>query len=183
MIYLKQKTIQNKIKLLNKKELEIQNKNELNKTLNELYEKEKNINIKSQSLIERENEIFNHLTFPLQDVKKKIIQKNNYLMNQTNKVSIKDCFVFNQQKMEYSNKNKKYYCSICKQYSIAIDTTKIYVSPTILILILNRGKYNIYDIKIDFTETIDISEYVIKKDIPQMTYNLYGVINYIGQSG
>ena len=62
-------------------------------------------------------------------------------------------------------------------------TSKIFSSPNVLILILNRGKGNIYDVKLDFTETIDITQFVLFKDKPQITYNLYGVITHIGQSG
>ena len=126
--------------------------------------------------------IFNCLIFPLQEVKNKknkAIQNKNILNNQKNRVSINDCLFFN----EKINENNKYYCSICEQSSFSIYTTKIYVSPNILILILNRGKDNINDVKMDFTETIDISEFVLQKDIPKITYNLYGVINNNSQSG
>ena len=43
----------------------------------------------------------------------------------------------------------------------------------ILILILNRGKGNIYDVKLDFDEIIDITEYILKKDKPKIIYNLF----------
>ena len=36
--------------------------------------------------------------------------------------------------------------------------------------------------KLDFTETIDITQFVVQKDKPQIIYNLYGVITNIGQS-
>ena len=62
-------------------------------------------------------------------------------------------------------------------------TSKIFSSPNVLVLILNRGKGNIYDVKLDFTETIDLTQFVLQKDKPQMIYNLYGVITHIGQSG
>ena len=65
----------------------------------------------------------------------------------------------------------------------SIYTSKIFVSPNILIIILNRGKGNIYDIKLNFTESIDITQFVLQKDKPQIIYNLYGVITHIGQSG
>ena len=61
--------------------------------------------------------------------------------------------------------------------------SKIYTCPNVLILILNRGKGNIYDVKLDFTEEIDITQFVLKKDTPKIIYNLYGVITHIGQSG
>ena len=62
-------------------------------------------------------------------------------------------------------------------------TNKIFVSPNVLVLILNRGKDNIYNVKLDFNETIDITQFVLQKDSPKIIYNLYGVITHIGQSG
>ena len=50
-------------------------------------------------------------------------------------------------------------------------------------MILNRGKGNIYNVKLDFNETLDISQFVLQKDVLQMIYNLYGVITHIGKSG
>ena len=52
-----------------------------------------------------------------------------------------------------------------------------------MILILNRGKGNIYNVKLDFSERIDLTNFVLRKDKPQLIYNLYGVITLIGQSG
>ena len=58
-----------------------------------------------------------------------------------------------------------------------------YISPNVLVLILNRGKGNIYNVKLNFLETIDITDYVLIKDKPRIIYNLYGVITHYGQSG
>ena len=49
--------------------------------------------------------------------------------------------------------------------------------------ILDRRKGNIYDVKLDFNETIDITQFVQKKDCSQLIFNLYGVITNIGESG
>jgi ubiquitin C-terminal hydrolase len=57
------------------------------------------------------------------------------------------------------------------------------VSPNVLILILNRGKDNKFDVKLNFTETIDITEFVSQREMPKIIYNLYGVITHIGESG
>ena len=103
-------------------------------------------------------------------------------MNQNNSVSLIDCFIYNQ-KPEYFTGQNQNFCNICKQLSDAIYTTNIFVSPTILIIILNRGKDNVFDIKIDFNEKLDITQFVLQKDIPQIIYNLYGVINHLGKSG
>ena len=128
--------------------------------------------------------IFNCLIFPLEEIKN---MKNNSFNNcnfqiKNNEVSLYDCFEFNQKKY-YCLGEERYYCNICKQIYDSVYTSKIFVSPTVLVIILNRGKGNIYDVKLNFSETIDITQFVLKKDYPQIKYNLYGVITHIGQSG
>ena len=60
-------------------------------------------------------------------------------------------------------------------------TNKIFVNPNVLVLILNRGKDNIYNDKSDFNENIDTTQFVLQKDKPRITYNLNGVITHIGK--
>ena len=103
-------------------------------------------------------------------------------MNENNRVSLYECFYYNQKTDLFTGQNKNY-CNLCKQLNDSMYTSKIFSSPNILVLILNRGKGNIYDVKLDFDEFIDISQFVLKKDKPQITYTLYGVITHIGQSG
>jgi len=127
--------------------------------------------------------IFNCLIFPLEEVKNmknRICTINNIQFN--NRISLDDCFCYNQKGDYFTGENKNY-CNICKTLCDSEYTSKIYISPNVLILILNRGKGNIYQVKLDFQERIDITQYVIKKDKPQLIYNLYGVITHIGQSG
>jgi len=128
--------------------------------------------------------IFNCLIFPLEEVKnmKNNSMKNNYIQINNNRVSIYDCFFYNQ-KTDYFTGENRNYCNICKQLSDAIYTSKIFSSPNILIMILNRGKGNIYNVKLDFTERIDITQFVMKRDRPKIIYDLYGVITHIGESG
>ena len=130
--------------------------------------------------------IFNCLTFPLQEVYKMKINymQNNKFMNmyQNNRVSIYECFYYDQKTEHFTGDNRNY-CNICKQTYDSNYTVKIFSSPIILVLILNRGKGNVYNVKIDFSEQIDITQFVLTRDSPQMIYNLYGVITHIGQSG
>ena len=128
--------------------------------------------------------IFNCLIFPLEEVKK---MKNRSLMNNfvqinNNRVSIYECFFYNQNS-EYFTGDNRNYCNLCKQTYDSLYTTRIYVSPNVLVLILNRGKGNIYDVKLDFNEKLDITQFVLQKDAPQINYDLYGVITHIGKSG
>ena len=107
---------------------------------------------------------------------------NNNYVNQNNIVSIYDCFCYNQKTELFTGDNQNY-CNLCKQKFDSLYTSKIFSSPIILILILNRGKDNKYNIKLNFFETIDITSFVMQRDKPNMIYNLYGVITHIGESG
>ena len=104
------------------------------------------------------------------------------MQNNNNIVDLYDCFKFNE-KIDYFTGENQNYCNICKQKTDSIYNCKIYVSPNVLVLILNRGKGNIYDVKLNLYEKIDISKYVIQKEVNQIIYDLYGVITHIGQSG
>ena len=131
-------------------------------------------------------QIFNCLIFPLEEVKNmknnNAMQFNKFLPINNNHISLEDCFIYNQRSEYFTGQNRNY-CNLCKQLYDSIYTTKIFVCPNILVLILNRGKGNIYDVKLDFTEKINITQFVLQKEIPQIIYTLYGVITHIGQSG
>ena len=114
-------------------------------------------------------------------MKNNSMQYNNMQIN-NNKVSIYDCFDYNQ-KSELLSGEYINFCNICKKLFDSIYTSKIFVSPNILIIILNRGKNNIYDVKLDFGETLVITQFVLQRDCPKLIYNLYGIITHVGQSG
>ena len=118
--------------------------------------------------------LFSCLIFPLEEVKK---MKNNYnKIYQNNVVTIYDCFMYNQ-KAEFFTGNNKNYCNICMQKRDSNFISKIFVSPNILILVLD----NAFNVKLDFKEIIDITQYVLLKDRPKLLYDLYGVISHIGK--
>ena len=113
--------------------------------------------------------------------------RNNYRsnldnqINQNNSVTLNDCFYYNQ-KTEILCGDNVNFCNICKKLNESEFTSRIYSSPNILILILDKGKNNEYKIRVEFTETLDITQFVIVKDRPQIIYNLYGVIAYAEQN-
>jgi len=123
-------------------------------------------------------QIFNCIIFPLEKVKNFTKNKNN---NNNNKVTIYDCFEQYQEPETFMGENRNY-CNICKQLFNSIYITKIYSSPNVLVLILNRGKNNMYNVKLDFYETIDITNYVTVKE-QKLIYELQGVITHYGESG
>ena len=71
---------------------------------------------------------------------------------------------------------------MCKQLYDYLYTSHIYSSLKALILILNREKNNIFDVKLNFSLDMDLSQFVIQKDQPTLIYSLYGVIAHIGES-
>ena len=128
-------------------------------------------------------QIFNCLIFPLEEIRKmKNISSQNINYINNNIVTLIDCFTYNQKSEIFTGQNQNY-CNVCKQLNDSIYSSKIYSSPTVLILILNRGKGNIFDIKLNFSEVIDLTQFILRKDMPLLIYSLYGVITHIGQSG
>ena len=109
---------------------------------------------------------------------------NNYFLNVNKILTLSDCFDYYQTKEKLGGKNKSY-CNLCQQFFDSIFSTKIFYSPNVLIIILNREKENIYDyVKLNFQENINIDEYDFDKNIQISTiYDLYGVISNIAEFG
>jgi len=70
------------------------------------------------------------------------------------------------------------YCNNCKKLSDAKGTNRIFTSPHVLILILNRGKANQFDCDVEFDEKLNIKEYVLEKNFSPTDYKLIGVISH-----
>ena len=129
-------------------------------------------------------QIFNCLIFPLEEVRKyknDLMKRNGVNIIQNNSVTLEECFYYNQ-KTDYFTGDNRNYCNICKQTYDSHYTSKIYSSPNVLVLILNRGKNNIFNVKLNFNEIIDITEFSTVKG-GKLIYNLYGVITHYGESG
>ena len=122
--------------------------------------------------------IFNCIIFKLEEIndrkKNYNLQNNNFIQN-NNHISIYDYFLF--KKELFQNQN---YCQNCNNFCDSIFSSKIFLSPNIIIIILEREKYKKTSIKLDFTETIDITQFVLKK-VSKIEYNLYAVITSINK--
>ena len=119
-------------------------------------------------------QIFNFIIFPLEDV------RINFNIN-ANYVDIYDCFKYDSRTALMQGENS-IWCNKCNQLTNAFYTNKIYSSPSYLILILNRGKNNVYNVKINFSELINLGNFVELKNGNNLYYSLYGVITHIGPS-
>ena len=122
--------------------------------------------------------IFNCLIFPLEEVRK---MKCNYYKINCDRVNLIECFVYNQQSELFTGENQNY-CNICRQMFNSVYTSLIYTFPNHLILILNRGKGNVFKVNLDFALQIDLTDFAIAKQSREI-FDLYGVITHIGQSG
>jgi ubiquitin C-terminal hydrolase len=124
---------------------------------------------------------------------------NNYMMNQQNQynnngmiapqtqpnntikeVSITDCFDYDRKENRMSGENS-FFCNVCGGLNEAIMKTNLITGPEVLIIILNRGKGIEFDVKINFFENLDLSNYIEKKETG-CSYQLIGVITHLGES-
>ena len=109
-------------------------------------------------------------------------RNNSYNYNRTGKKSVTLYECFDREIQDFSfEKENKIFCNNCRRLVDAKSKNKIYCSPHVLILVLNRGKGNQFDCDVEFEEKIDISKYIEKKDCP-LKYNLIGVISHFGES-
>ena len=124
---------------------------------------------------------FNYIEFQIEEVRYKKIA-NPYLSNnqiiENSTISLYDCFN-HYQKTTIFEANKNNICNMCKQSSVHEFTKKIYSCPNHLILVITKNEKN--DIKLVINEIIDITEFIIQKekDLPKITYSLYGLISRI----
>ena len=121
-------------------------------------------------------QIYFFLVFPLEEVRK---FKNNNIFN--NPVNIYDCFDYDR-KINLMYGENSMYCNYCRQNTSCKMCTCLTTGPEILILLLNRGHGIEFNVKINFMEELDLSNYIEYKNTG-FKYKLIGVITHIGESG
>ena len=121
-------------------------------------------------------QIYFFLVFPLEEVRK---FKNNNFFN--NPVNIYDCFDYDR-KVNLMYGENSMYCNYCKQNTNCKMCTNLITGPEILILLLNRGQGIEFNVKINFMEELDLSNYIQLQNTG-FKYKLIGVITHIGESG
>ena len=105
---------------------------------------------------------------------------NNYINWSNNEVNIYDCFE-NERKINYMSGENSMYCNYCKTNTNSMMYTYLVTSPEILVLILNRGKGIEFNVKINFSEELNLYNYIEYKNTGYK-YKLIGVITHIGES-
>ena len=95
-------------------------------------------------------------------------------------MTIYECFDNEISDTDFKGDNQVF-CNKCRKMTDSLGKSKIYSSPHVLVLILDRGKGNKFDCDVEFYETIDIKKYVESHDCP-VKYNLIGIISHLGES-
>ena len=126
-------------------------------------------------------QIYFFLLFPLEEVRKfKLESKNGFIYN-NNIVDIYDCFNY-EMRTNVMSGNNALYCNYCKQTCNSSMSTTLTGGPEVLIIILNRGKDNMYKVKINFDLELNLYNYIESKETGTQ-YELFGVITHLGESG
>ena len=117
---------------------------------------------------------YNLLIIPLEEVRlfKKHVQ---------NTVTIYECFEY-YQKFDNMTGQNQIFCNKCKKMSNSVNNTSLITCPKVLIINLNRGKGLQFDVKLNFDEFIDISQFIYFKKTP-CRYQLIGIVTHFNSSG
>ncbi len=122
--------------------------------------------------------IMNCLIFPLEKVRLYLAKQKGDSLFQ---VTLDDCFKQNEEAEILSGANQ-IYCNNCHQNSDGLSYNKLYNSPEILTIILNRGKGLQFDVNFKFPMNISIKNYVMDKSC-YSNYELFGVLTHLGGNG
>lgn len=120
-----------------------------------------------------------YIIFPLEEIR---IFKFNNTGIYPNSVTLIEGFEFYKRQYKLEGENK-IYCNICGMNSNAIQCSSFYSLPEILVINLNRGHGNQFNIEIDFQENINLSNYAEMYFEKNNNFKLIGVIMHFGPSG
>ena len=118
-----------------------------------------------------------YLIFPLEEIRQYNLM--NFGKNQ-NYITLKEGFDFYKRVTPMLG---NFYCNKCGIQSKAIQCSSIYSLNEILIINLNRGRGNIYNVGVQFSEYINLSNEVESKIYDNSKYKLISVITHFGSSG
>ena len=122
--------------------------------------------------------ITNILIFPLEKVREYMVKKcpNGFL-----NVSLDNCFE-NYQEPETLFGQNQIFCNNCRQMANAKTGNKMFTSPEVMTIILNRGKGLEFEVEFEYPLKLNIDKYVVDKT-SNNNYELICVLTHIGPSG
>ena len=119
--------------------------------------------------------IFNFLIFSLEATSNYYNLSNNNCMIPN--INFDNCFQYLSKSETFSDT----YCQKCGRTGISQYSEVIYSMPNYLIIILNRGKGNIFNCNVQIPETFNPCNYVEKEK--NNNFNLIGIVSHFGESG
>jgi len=130
-------------------------------------------------------QVFNFIEFPLEKVNQYCFNtgKRNYFnifqnSNVNPDINIHECFEY-YSIIETMNGDNQMYCNFCKRNMDSLYRSVLYSLPKILIINLNRGRGATYQCNVNFTEELDLFNYISNKS-GNYLYELYAIICHIG---
>ena len=123
--------------------------------------------------------ITNIIIFPLEKVREYMVKKSptGFLS-----VTLDNCFE-NYQDEELLVGANQIFCNNCRCMSNAKTGNKMFTSPEVMTIILNRGKGLEFDVNFEYPLMINIDKYVIDNTSKNNNYELICVLTHLGPSG
>ena len=124
--------------------------------------------------------VANIIIFPLEKVREYMIKKSPQGFIS---VTLDNCFE-NYQEIELLSGENQIYCNNCNRMSNATTGNKIFTSPEVMTIILNRGKGLEFEVNFEYPLEININNYIIdKSSTGNYIYKLICVLSHYGPSG
>ena len=119
--------------------------------------------------------IFNNLIFSLEATSNYFNLSNNN--SNIPIINFNNCFQFLSKEDIFNDT----YCQKCKQVGMSIYKEIKYCMPNYLIIILNRGRGNVFNCHVQIPELFDSSQYVELKNENNI-FELTGIVSHLGES-
>jgi len=107
-----------------------------------------------------------------------MVKKNNGFIS----VILDNCFEYYQEPEMLFGQNQ-IYCFACNNSSNASTSNKIFTSPEVLTIILNRENGLQFDVNFEYPLSLDIDKYITDKSKGNNKYELICVLTYLRPSG
>ena len=107
-------------------------------------------------------------------------RSSNIKKEEKKKLTLDDCFKMNKN-VENLVGDNRIYCNNCRSQQDGVMFDEIHKAPNVLIIILNRGRGNVFECDVDFPQDLDLSNYITNPMSPK-NYELIGVISHLGES-
>ena len=124
-------------------------------------------------------QVYNFIEFHLEAINQFYFEngkRNNYSMynNKNPDIDLYECFDY-LNRIDLINGNNKIFCNICNYAFESYYQSSLFSIPNYLIIILDRGKIDLYQCNVNFPETLYLYSYAEFKS-SNLQYELYSVI-------